>query len=180
MLKKFGTRSLQVWTNYAHFLYHTMVAPERGRALLAQASRTLDRRTYTSLVPKFATLEFRSPDGSPELGRTLFEGLLDTWPKKFDLWNHLLDLEMSVFAAEETKGKDGRADPAAVRDVFERGTRVKGLKAKRAKSWFQRWAKWEEENGDAKSRENVSTKAREWARAAELEKAPNQGDDGDL
>lgn len=105
-------------------------------------------------MPRFAALEFRSPHGDRNQGRTLFDNLLATWPKKFDLWNQLLDLEV-------TTGDD---DPEAVRDLFERGTKAKGLKPKQAKAWFRRWATWEEENGDAKSRERVSAKAQEWAK----------------
>jgi rRNA biogenesis protein RRP5 len=43
---------------------------------------------------------------------------------------------------------------------------VKGLKPRQAKAWFRRWAKWEEERGDGKSRERVLAKAQEWARVA--------------
>jgi rRNA biogenesis protein RRP5 len=53
-----------------------------------------------------------------------------------------------------------------VRDLFERGSKVKGLKPRQAKAWFRRWAQWEEGHGDTKSRERVSAKAQEWARAA--------------
>jgi len=170
MLKKFGASSPQVWTNYAHFLYHSLDAPERGRALLPRAMQMFSKGNSIPLATRFAALEYRSPSGNHELGRTVFEGLLETWPKKFDVWNQLLDLEVSALAAKKAKGKDSDADLAVVRDVFERGTKAKGLKARRAKLWFQRWAKWEEGNGDAKSREKVSTKAKEWALAAERRK----------
>ncbi|KAJ9136682.1 rRNA biogenesis protein rrp5 [Pleurostoma richardsiae] len=177
LVKKFGAKSPQVWTNYAHFLHNTLAAPERARALLPRAMQMLDQHTHVPLTTKFAALEFRSPNGSPERGRTLFEGLLDTFPKKFDLWNQLLDLEIAVHKAAR-KEAGGAADPAAVRDVFERGTKVKGLKPRRAKAWFQRWAKWEEENGDAKTRERVSIRAREWASQAEArKKAAEAGED---
>jgi rRNA biogenesis protein RRP5 len=94
---------------------------------------------YALLVPKFAALEFRSPNGDREQGRTLFEGILASFPKRFDIWNQLLDLE--------TSARD--PDLAVIRDLFERGTKVKGLKPKQAKAWFRRWAKWEEEKGSS-------------------------------
>ena len=177
MVKKFGAKSPQVWTNYAHFLHNTRAAPDRARALLPRATQTLPSHTHLALTTKFAALEFRSSNGDPERGRTIFEGLLATYPKKFDLWNQLLDLEISVFAANKAKDAGEEADHATVRDVFERGTKVKGLKARRAKTWFQRWAKWEEGNGDAKSREKVSAKAKEWAREAEARKKGGEADD---
>ncbi|KAK3333317.1 hypothetical protein B0T19DRAFT_474022 [Cercophora scortea] len=163
MLRKFGSKSVDVWVNYAHFLHSKANSPERARALLKRATQALGTQThmYLSLMPKFAALEFRSPNGDREQGRTLFENLLATYPKKFDLWNQLVDLETSTAGA----------NPAVVRDLFERGSKVKALKPKQAKTWFRRWAKWEEENGDAKSRERVSAKAQEWARTAAERKA---------
>lgn len=135
-----------------------MKSPERARALLKRATQVLGKEThlYIALLPKFAALEFRSPNGDKEQGRTLFENLLATYPKKFDLWNQLIDLETS--AADADKG--------VIRDLFDRGSKVKGLKPRQAKAWFRRWAQWEEKNGDKKSREKVSAKAQEWARTA--------------
>lgn len=181
MTKKFGAQAPQVWINYAHFLHHSIQDAERARGLLPRAMQMLDKRAHVNLMARVAALEFRSPVGNQERGRTLFESLLAKSPKKFDLWDQLLDLETSVFAAEKAKqskdkkgaksAKASKTDASVVRDVFERGTKVAGIKPRRAKSWFQRWAKWEEENGDAKSRDRVSTRAREWAAEAEKKKA---------
>jgi rRNA biogenesis protein RRP5 len=179
MLKKFGSQSPQVWVNYAHFLHTSANSPDRARSLLKRAMQALGSQTqlYRTLVPKFAALEFRSPNGDRDQGRTLFENLLATYPKKFDLWNQLADLEQSTFAAAASNesSNSGGADAAVVRDVFERGARVKGLKPRQAKAWFRRWALWEEDHGDAKTRERVSAKAREWARAAEERKKASSG-----
>lgn len=120
-------------------------------------------------MPRFAALEFRSPHGDREQGRTLFESLLATYPKKFDLWNQLVDLETSPALASSSSSSSA-TDPAVIRDLFERGSKVKGLKPRQAKAWFRRWAAWEEKNGDAKSRERVSALAQEWARAAAARK----------
>lgn len=81
----------------------------------------------------------------------MFEGLLATYPKKGDLWSQLLDLEI---------GRDN-ADLTAIRDVFERRTRVKGLKPQQAEKWFRRWGAWEEKL-DKKGAEKVMAKAKEW------------------
>ncbi|KUI54324.1 rRNA biogenesis protein rrp5 [Cytospora mali] len=178
MLKKFGAKSPQVWTNYGHFLHNTMEDAERARALLPRATQQLPAHTHVALMTKFAGLEFRSVSGDAERGRTMFEGLLSAYPKKFDLWNQLLDLEMVTYNAAKKTG-DGKADPTAVREVFERGTKIRSLKAVRAKKWFQRWAKWEEENGDAKSRQKVTAKAKEWAREAEARKQKGAAEDAE-
>ncbi|UKZ79435.1 hypothetical protein TrVFT333_007190 [Trichoderma virens FT-333] len=154
MLKKFGAKAPSVWTNYAHFLHVTKNEPARARALLPRATQQLDSHNGQNIVSRFAALEFRSPNGEPERGRTMFEGLLAAWPKKGDLWNQLLDLEIGIASSS--------ADHTAVRDVFERRTRVKGLKPQQAEKWFRRWAAWEEKL-DAKGKDKVMAKAQEWA-----------------
>ncbi|KAH7144542.1 hypothetical protein B0J13DRAFT_675857 [Dactylonectria estremocensis] len=154
MVKKFGAKSPGVWMNYAHFLHVTRNDPAGARALLPRATQQLASHHSQSLVSRFAALEFRSPNGEPERGRTMFEGLLAAWPKKGDLWSQLLDLEIGIAGAD--------ADPTAVRDVFERRTRVKGLKPQQAEKWFRRWAAWEEKL-DPKGKDKVMAKAQDWA-----------------
>ncbi|KAL7626703.1 rRNA biogenesis protein rrp5 [Parahypoxylon ruwenzoriense] len=166
LVKKFGANSPEVWYNYAHWLHAVQNQPERARALLPRATQALPNHARFPLMTKFAALEFNSPHRNPELGRTMFEGLLATFPKRFDLWNQLLD-------HEDIPG----ADKAVVRDVFERATKVKGLKARAAKKWFKRWADWEVKNGDPKSREKVSAKAAEWVRAKAEAKASRDEDE---
>lgn len=84
----------------------------------------------------------------------MFEGLLSTFPKRLDIWNQLLDLEIQ------------QGDKEIIRDVFERVVKVKGLKAKGAKAWFRRWSEWEENNGGKKEQERVKAKAEEWVKGA--------------
>ncbi|WAO90955.1 Hypothetical protein NCS54_00840300 [Fusarium falciforme] len=159
MVKKFGAKAPNVWLNYAHFLHVTRNDAARARSLLPRATQQLDSRHSQNLVSRFAALEFRSPNGEPERGRTMFEGLLAAWPKKGDLWGQLLDLESGL----------ADADPTAVRDVFERRTRVKGLKPQQAEKWFRRWATWEEKL-DPKGKDRVMAKAQEWAAAFKAKK----------
>jgi rRNA biogenesis protein RRP5 len=92
----------------------------------------------------------------------MFEGLLSTFPKRLDIWNQLLDLEIQ------------QGDKGVVRGVFERATKAKGLKPKGAKAWFRRWSEWEVANGDKKTQEKVKARAEEWVRLATGEKG---GDD---
>ena len=158
LTKKFS-QSPTVWSNYAHFLFTTLSSPDRARALLPRATQSLPPHTHLPLTLKFAALEFHSESGSAERGRTMFEGLLSTFPKRLDIWNQLLDLEIQ------------QGDKEIIRGVFERVVKTKGLKAKGAKAWFKRWAEWEEKNGDKKSQEKVKAKAEEWVRGAEARKA---------
>ncbi|KAI1815861.1 nucleic acid-binding protein [Poronia punctata] len=169
IVKKFGASSPEVWHNYAHWLHAVQNEPEKARALLPRATQALPEHARLPLMTKFAALEYNSPNGSAERGRTMFEGLISTFPKRFDLWSQLLDHE------------DGpKADKAVIRDVFDRATKVKGLKARPAKKWFKRWADWEAKNGDAKSQEKVRAKAAEWVRLkAEAKKDGGDGDDAE-
>lgn len=150
--KKFS-QSPNVWNNYAHFLMNTLSAPDRARALLPRATQSLPTHTHLPLTLKFASMEFRSTSGSAERGRTMFEGLLSTFPKRLDIWNQLLDLEIQ------------QGDKDIVRGVFERVVKTRGLKPKGAKAWFKKWSEWEEKNGDKKNQDKVKAKAEEWVRA---------------
>ena len=84
----------------------------------------------------------------------MFEGLLSTFPKRLDIWNQLLDLEIQ------------QGDKEIIRGVFKRVIKVKGLKAKGAKAWFRRWSGWEEKNGGKKEQERVKAMAEEWVKGA--------------
>ncbi|KAK7938058.1 uncharacterized protein PG986_014926 [Apiospora aurea] len=171
MTKKFGGKSPEVWYNYGHWLHSTRDDPEGCHALMARAAQALPAHAQLPLMTKFAALEFTSKHPNPELGRTMFEGLLSSYPKRFDLWNQLLD--------HETGGANAKnPDKAVVRDVFDRGVRSKGLKPKQVLKWFKRWNEWEEKHGDKRSKEMVAAKAKEYVKKAEASKAAAaNGDD---
>jgi len=83
----------------------------------------------------------------------MFESILSSFPKRLDIWNQLLDLEIH------------QGDQAIIRAVFERVTKIGGLKPRRAKAWFKRWSQWERDHGDLRSQEMVQAKAQEWVHA---------------
>ncbi|KEF55753.1 uncharacterized protein A1O9_08504 [Exophiala aquamarina CBS 119918] len=166
MLKKF-TRDPKAWINYVTFLFETGVdSAEKARALLPRALQTLPKFTHFDLTLKFAQLEFKQSSGTPERGRTIFEGLLSAFPKRVDLFNVLLDLELKLDDNE-----------AQVRAVFERifsGDTAAGarkLKPKQAKYFFKRWLAFEESvaersgDGDESKIEAVKARAAEWVRS---------------
>ena len=155
-IKKHG-KSPDLHLNYATFLMTTLAAPDRARALLPRAMQSLPSHTHLALTSKFAQLEFTSSNGDPERGRTVFETLLAQWPKRLDLWNVLLDLEIKQGDSKEV-----------VRRLFERVTTGGGassLKAKQAKFFFKRWLEYESKEGDVKSQERVKALAAEFVRA---------------
>src|ERR1700728_4697941 len=42
-------------------------------------------------ISKFAQLEYKL--GDPERGKTIFEGIVDSHPKRWDLWSIYMDME---------------------------------------------------------------------------------------
>lgn len=148
LVKKFS-KDPKVWENYANFLHTTYSRPDDARLLLPRALQILPAQTLP-LTVKFAAMEFKSKNGSPERGRTMFEGILSQFPKRLDIWNQLIDLEV------------GQGDKEIIRAVFERVLKVKGLKDKSAQALFGRWSKWEEANGDRKALTRVEAKKEEW------------------
>jgi rRNA biogenesis protein RRP5 len=153
MLKKFGRNDPKLWINYASFLFDTVKEPEKGRALLSRALQTLPKFTHFDITAKFAQLEFKSAQGLPERGRTIFAGLISSFPKRVDLFNVLLDLEINL------------GDKEQVRALFKRIFAGK-VKAKQARFFFKRWLEFEEREGDEKSVDAVKLRAADWVKDA--------------
>ncbi len=49
-------------------------------------------RSDLKTISKFAQLEYKL--GEPERGKTLFEGIIDSHPKRWDLWSIYIDMEV--------------------------------------------------------------------------------------
>lgn len=197
-LRKFSS-SPALYINYAAFLFDPLNVPDRARALLPRAMQTLPPHEHVNITAKFAQMEFRYARvhedisdgvGDPERGRTMFETLLTQWPKRVDLWNVRLDMEISLFQQQlnaEAKERQGKSqgtkvnkckDPsggqAGVRNIFQRLTNANSrshdrsagvkLKPKQAKFFFKRWLAFEEKFGDDKSVEQVKARAAEYVR----------------
>ncbi|KAK7606945.1 hypothetical protein BKA81DRAFT_367534 [Phyllosticta paracitricarpa] len=159
------------WLNYATFLLTTLNEPARARALLPRALQSIPPKPQHArhLTAKFAALEFQSPHGDAERGRTVFEGLLSTYPKRWDLWDMFVDLEKSLI--KQAKGQGAKEN---VSKLYERMAGMK-MKAKRARFVFRKWAEWEEKEGGKKSQERVRALAEEYAE--KLRKAKEGGDE---
>lgn len=57
-------------------------------------------------ISKFAQLEYKL--GDPERGKTIFEGIIDSHPKRWDSWSIYLDMEAT------------QGDIASLRNIFDR------------------------------------------------------------
>ncbi|KAI9720973.1 MAG: rRNA biogenesis protein rrp5 [Chrysothrix sp. TS-e1954] len=161
-----------MYLNYARFLLEKAdpVRPHSARDLLHTALRSvLDKR---QTVLEFATMEFKTANGDPEHGRTMFEGLFDSYRGRWDHWDVLVELE----------GNRGEWDN--VRRLFERmtGVSARRMREKRAKAVFGRWEEMERRSGDGgKGVERVRARREEYLEGLRLAKLERQkaADDGD-
>ncbi|EAW14463.1 putative rRNA biogenesis protein RRP5 [Aspergillus clavatus NRRL 1] len=171
-LKKKISNTPKFFLNYASFLFDSMAAPERGRGLLPRALQSLPSHTHVETTSKFAQLEFRSPNGDIERGRTVFEGLLSSFPKRIDLWNVLLDLEIKNGDAEQVRRlfervlgiRDVRKGAAAPLDASKK------LRPKQARFMFKKWLTFEEKlaadnGGNVKMVEEIKAKAADYVKS---------------
>ncbi|EMD64967.1 hypothetical protein COCSADRAFT_189966 [Bipolaris sorokiniana ND90Pr] len=150
MKNKSFTADPKFWLSYAAFLMDVIQppSPARARALLQRATQSVAAPQHRYLTQKFAALEFKSPNGDTERGRTIFEGLVDTFAKKGDVWDMYLMLEQS----------HGESDK--VRDLFERMTKVG--KSSRIRGVFKKWAEWENSVRNKKGVEKVKKLEEAW------------------
>jgi rRNA biogenesis protein RRP5 len=140
-----------LWLSYATFLMTTLrpSSPDRARLLLPRATQSVPSSQHRYLTQKFASLEFKLENGDPERGRTIFEKLVSTWPKKWDVWDVYLSLEMSHGGQENVRG------------LFERMTKA-GMKKRRADAVFRRWKEWEATSGSADGIKKATKAEAEW------------------
>ncbi|AAS53937.2 AFR566Cp [Eremothecium gossypii ATCC 10895] len=146
--KKFGSENVSLWVSWGEFLL-THEQPDEARAVLAQALKSLPRRSHIDVVRKFAQLEFAK--GDPEQGRALFEGLLADAPKRIDIWNVYLDQEIK-------SSNRARADA-----LFER-VLVAKLSRKQAKFFFNKWLQLAESTDDQRGVEYIKARAADYVR----------------
>ncbi|KAJ3740306.1 hypothetical protein EV360DRAFT_57996, partial [Lentinula raphanica] len=143
--KKFGSSS-KVWTLFAeHYLQRGEI--EESRKLLPRALQSLEKRKHLKTISRFAQLEYKF--GESERGKTLFEGIVDSHPKRWDMWSVYMDMEAR------------QADLQSLRNLFDRVLRLKMTNHK-AKTFFKKWLDLERRLGDEEGAEMVKQRAIEW------------------
>ncbi|KAF8846201.1 U3 snoRNP-associated protein Rrp5 [Paxillus ammoniavirescens] len=147
--KKFG-QSSKVWTLFCeHYLRRGQI--EDARKLLSRSLQSLERRKHLKTISKFAKLEYKL--GDAERGRTIFEGIVDSHPKRWDLWSIYMDMEA------------GQGDIQHLRNLFNRTLAIK-MTSHKAKSFFKKWLDLERRLGDEEGADAVKEKAVEWTQKA--------------
>ncbi|KAF8640392.1 hypothetical protein AX17_000062 [Amanita inopinata Kibby_2008] len=147
--KKFS-QSSKVWTSFGEFhLLHGKL--EEARRLLPRSLQCLEKRKHLKTISKFAQLEYKH--GDPERGKTLFEGIVDSHPKRWDLWSIYMDMEAK------------HANIQGLRNLFDRALALK-MTSHKAKSFFKKWLDLERKLGDEEGASVVKQKAIEWTKRA--------------
>ncbi|CAE6440693.1 unnamed protein product [Rhizoctonia solani] len=143
--KKFS-QSSKAWTLFGeHYLKAGKL--EESRKLLARSLLSLPQRKHLKTISTFARMEYKL--GDPERGKTIFEGIVESHPKRNDLWSMYIDMEASQGNAQ------------SVRNIFNRALARK-LTAKQAKFFFKKWLEIEKRVGDDAGAEAVKEKAMAW------------------
>ncbi|KAK3873019.1 hypothetical protein Pcinc_021945 [Petrolisthes cinctipes] len=145
MTKKFSTE-LDVWVK-AGIHFFSLKRPEEARKYLERALLSLDKKHHIELINRFGQLEFRF--GEAERGRTMFESLLSSYPKRIDIWNVYVDLL--------TKHKDIEG----ARNILERMTGLK-LRLRKMRAVFKKFLAFEKEHGSTQSVEMVKKRVEEF------------------
>ncbi|KAJ6574923.1 hypothetical protein B0H19DRAFT_619152 [Mycena capillaripes] len=147
--KKFG-QSSKVWTLFSEY-YLRKGNVEDSRKLLPRCLQSLDKRKHLKTISRFAQLEYKL--GDPERGKTLFEGIVDSHPKRLDLWSVYMDMEA------------GQGQIQSLRNLFDRVLTQK-MTSHKAKAFFKKWLELEKRIGDEDGVALVKAKAIEWTQKA--------------
>lgn len=142
MLNKFK-QNVNVWLGFGLF-YMKFGDVEACRALLQRALKSLPSQEHVAVISKFAQMEFKY--GDAERGRSMFNSILDNYPKRTDLW--LVYVDMLT--------KHGDLDNA--RKTFEKVTSL-NLNPKKMKAVFKKWLDFEKQHGDTASLQAVKQRA---------------------
>jgi len=125
--KKFG-QSSKVWLAFGeHYFKRKML--EDARKLLARSLQSLEKRKHIKTIAKFAQMEYKL--GDPERGKTIFEGIIDSHPKRLDLWSVYVDMEA------------GQKDFQSIRSIFDR-LFLQKLSSKKSQILLQEMARFGE------------------------------------
>ncbi|KAF5385433.1 hypothetical protein D9757_005443 [Collybiopsis confluens] len=176
--KKFG-QSSKVWTLFAEY-YLQRGDIEDARRLLSRALQSLEKRKRMpdalvyqrktdetadlKTISRFAQFEYKL--GEPERGKTLFEGIVDSHPKRWDMWSIYMDMEAGQSDIQSSRQvfvalPYGDFEPSFLRSLFDRVLRLK-MTSHKAKSFFKKWLELERRIGDETGAEMVKQKAMEW------------------
>ncbi|EGO30779.1 hypothetical protein SERLADRAFT_444441 [Serpula lacrymans var. lacrymans S7.9] len=143
--RKFS-HSSKVWTLFAEY-YLRCGKLEQARRLLSASLHSLEINKHLKTISRFAQMEYKL--GDPERGKTIFEGAVDSHPKRWDLWSVYIDMEAGQCAMQN------------LRDIFNRVFAI-NMTGHNAKYFFKKWLDLEQKFGHGEGAIAVKVKAMEW------------------
>ena len=144
MCKKHKSKK-KVWLAYMKYLLKQS-RQEDAQALMKRAMQSLASHKHAEIMSKYAQMEFEL--GSPERGRTIFDGLLLKYNKRLDLFFVYLDKECKFGTIEHA------------RSMLKKKVDERKLSDRQMKSLFKKWFRMEEEHGTEETQESVKESAR--------------------
>ena len=96
------------------------------------------------MLSRFAMLEYKL--GDVERAKTMFEKIIETYPKKIHIWNLYVDAVVKYENVDEA------------RKIFEKALNA-GLGGHKMRNLFKKWLEVEEKFGDDDSRKIVKNRA---------------------
>ncbi|RXG53358.1 Protein RRP5-like protein, partial [Armadillidium vulgare] len=149
MVKK-HSKNREVWIKAFLYCFKANELTE-ARNMLDRSLLSLPKADHVEVINRFAQLELKQ--GDVERGKTVFETLLNNFPKRLDIWNVYADL---LLKQNEIEG---------CRIVLERITGLK-LKLKPMRNAFKKLLEFEKKYGTPKRVEAVKAKVEEYVTAA--------------
>jgi len=146
MCKKFKSKK-KVWLAHSEYLLQNGRHQE-AHALMKRALLSLKSYKHAETMSKFAQLEFEF--GSAERARTVFDGIVEKFSKRLDLFFVYIDKEI----------KYGTLSHA--RTMLENKVTEGKLSDKQMKSLFKKWFRIEEAHGTEEQQDHVKQTAREY------------------
>lgn len=139
-------KSKKMWG--AYLLHKLRSGDGKGtKEQLTRALQCLSRHKHVELISKHALAEF--DEGSEDRGRVLFEELLNSYPKRTDIWHLYIDKETKLQNIEQT------------RHLYNRMVCAK-ISSRNVKVAFKKWLGFELKYGDEEAQESVKSKARDY------------------
>jgi rRNA biogenesis protein RRP5 len=152
MCRKFKDKK-KVWIAHIEYLLKTE-RQEEAYALSKRALLSLPTYKHVETMSKFSQLMFEF--GQTDRARTLFDGLIQKYPKRLDLFFVYVDKEIKHGDVEVARSLFGRVANA------DDGRLSLKLTDKQMKSFFKKWYSFEEEHGTSETQDMVKDAARKF------------------
>jgi len=143
-----------IWLDFGTYLMRNGRS-DFAHKLMERSLKSLPTKEHVSVISKFAQLEFKF--GEAQRGKTMMESILNSYPKRTDVWSVYIDMMYRVVG-----------DLDETRHIFERIITLK-LSTKKMKFFFKRYLEFEKEHGTSQTVNHVKEKALHYVQNNDLD-----------